>query len=160
MINSFTGQYRFLSNFWPCNIFLDSVSYPSVENAYQASKTTDLEIRKKFVYCTPGKAKRFWRESSNLVRSDWPDIKLAVMLSLVGQKFLAEDLANLLLATGDVQIVEGNTWGDTYWGICNGVGDNHLGKILSQIRYELSAEADYRRIFDKEFGERMMREGL
>ncbi len=44
------------------------------------------------------------------------------------------DLGEQLLATGDAELIEGNTWNDTEWGICNGIGDNKLGKILMRIR--------------------------
>ncbi len=50
------------------------------------------------------------------------------------------DLREKLLATGDRKLVEGNTWGDTFWGVCRGNGKNHLGKILMKIRAELQAE--------------------
>jgi predicted NAD-dependent protein-ADP-ribosyltransferase YbiA (DUF1768 family) len=43
-----------------------------------------------------------------------------------------------LLNTGDLQLVEGNYWGDTFWGVCNGKGENHLGKILMRVRKELA----------------------
>jgi hypothetical protein len=46
-------------------------------------------------------------------------------------------LKQLLLATGDKELIEGNTWGDTFWGVCNGIGQNHLGKILMAKRTEL-----------------------
>jgi hypothetical protein len=47
-ISSFSGEYRWLSNFWiaPIIPFNDNISYPSSEHAYQAAKTQNLEIRK------------------------------------------------------------------------------------------------------------------
>jgi len=52
-------------------------------------------------------------------------------------KFLGNgDLRDQLLATGDAELVEGNTWGDTYWGVDSrsGKGENMLGKILMETR--------------------------
>ena len=51
-----------------------------------------------------------------------------------------DDLKALLLATGDANLEEGNTWNDTFWGVdlANGCGQNNLGKILMKIRGELS----------------------
>jgi predicted NAD-dependent protein-ADP-ribosyltransferase YbiA (DUF1768 family) len=68
------------------------------------------------------------------MRSDWNDRKLAVMRDLVGQKFDNPALAMKLIATGNELLVEGNSWHDTYWGVCNGKGENHLGKILMEVR--------------------------
>lgn len=70
------------------------------------------------------------------LRPDWEQIKQAVMLNLQRQKYSYPELRTLLLATGNLELIEGNTWGDTYWGVCNGVGDNWLGKILMQVRAE------------------------
>ena len=65
------------------------------------------------------------------------------MYSLVWEKFSThEHLRNLLLETGDQELIEGNTWGDTYWGTCNGVGENHFGKFLMNIR-DLFQYEDY-----------------
>jgi len=136
MINSFRGKNRFLSNFWPAPVTLDGVEYPSTENAYQAAKTLDLECRKVFETCSSGDAKKLGRQLT--VRDDWKNISLGIMLDLNRQKFQDEELKAKLKATGDQELVEGNTWGDTFWGVCNGVGENHLGKILMQVRKEVS----------------------
>lgn len=38
---------------------------------------------------------------------------------------------------GDAELIEGNTWGDRIWGVCDGVGENRLGKILMRVRAEM-----------------------
>lgn len=38
MIREFNGDYRWLSNFSPCNVTIDGLTYPSVEHAYQSQK--------------------------------------------------------------------------------------------------------------------------
>lgn len=47
------------------------------------------------------------------------------------------DLADKLVATKDAELIEGNTWGDRIWGVCDGIGENRLGKILMRVRAEM-----------------------
>ena len=49
-------------------------------------------------------------------------------------------LKNKLISTFPSILIEGNTWNDTYWGICNGKGENNLGLILMNIRKILKGE--------------------
>lgn len=137
VIDSFRDEYRFLSNFWPCQIIsIDGIVYPSVEHAYQAAKTVSFEEKKPIQYAyTAGIAKNLGQKVTK--RSDWEEIKQSVMLELVRKKFKSPILAKLLLHTGNAELIEGNYWGDTYWGICNNVGQNNLGKILMQVRSEI-----------------------
>jgi ribA/ribD-fused uncharacterized protein len=133
MINKFDGDYAFLSNFWPSPVMLDNEEYPTVEHAYQAAKTFDLEQRKKIRNAaTPGKAKRIGQAIR--LRKDWNFVREAIMLMLLIRKFKDPQLARLLKATGDQQLVEGNHWDDTFWGVCNGIGQNKLGKLLMRVR--------------------------
>lgn len=141
LIYNFTGEYRFLSNFWPCRIVFDRLIYPSVEHAYVAAKTLNPAERAFVRKCclSPGDAKRFGRELT--LRRDWDAVKLAVMEDFLRQKFAPHTpLAEKLLATGDAKLVEGNTWGDTFWGRCRGKGRNHLGNLLMIIREELKEQ--------------------
>lgn len=132
IIDSFRGEYAFLSNFHPARVKLASRWYPTVENAYQAAKSTDPEYRKHLSACSPSEAKRWGK--TVFLKPNWGSRKLAVMRKLLAQKFWIPELREKLLATGDAHLVEGNTWGDTFWGICNGVGENHLGRMLMAIR--------------------------
>ena len=132
-IDVFRGSYRFLSNFWGCSIRFDGATYPTVENAYQAAKTLDLRQRRPLENCSPGDAKRFGRRL--LLRPDWEAAKLSVMRDLLAAKFrCGSDLATLLDRTGHHLLVEGNAWGDTFWGVCRGRGENHLGRLLMERR--------------------------
>ena len=134
-IMEFQGVNRWLSNFWPTLVRLDGEVYPSVENAYQAAKTYP-QNRGGFVGCTPGQAKRLGK--TVVIRPDWDAEKVSVMRSLIAQKFaLGSELGGRLLNTGDAQIVEGNTWGDTFWGVCRGKGRNILGELIMDRRKEL-----------------------
>lgn len=137
MIGHFVGPYRFLSNFFPAEIELDGEIYPTVEAAFQARKTLDPDERAKIrVAKTPGVAKRLGRRVKLV--PDWEKIKITVMTDLVRQKFTRHRaLAAELLATWDQKLVEGNTWRDHFWGVCDGYGLNWLGKILMKVRDEL-----------------------
>lgn len=62
------------------------------------------------------------------------------MRQCVALKFESHpDLAEMLLDTGNTKLIEGNSWNDTYWGVCGGRGKNHLGKILMGVRSQLLA---------------------
>jgi ribA/ribD-fused uncharacterized protein len=132
MINSFNGKYRFLSNFYPVN-------GTTVEHQFQAAKAVNTEDAMKVMACkTPGEAKRMGR--SIKMRPDWNRIKLKVMYELVKAKFEDPTLRRMLLDTGNEYLQEGNTWGDTFWGVRNGRGSNHLGKVLMKVRDEIRGD--------------------
>ena len=137
VIDSFENEFAFLSNFYSCIIVYEGIYYPTVEHAFQAAKTLDFEQRKTIAAApTPGQAKRLGRKVD--LRSDWEEIKDGVMEELVRRKFNSSFiLKTMLLATGDRELIEGNWWNDTYWGVCKGVGRNQLGKTLMKIREEL-----------------------
>ena len=132
-ITEFKGEYRWLSNFWPATVTYEGLTYPTVEHAYVAAKTVDLEHRDTIKrILTPGGVKRFGRTLT--LRDGWDEMKIDVMKDLVRQKFQYPDLRAKLIATHPMEIIEGNTWGDTFWGVCKGVGKNHLGQILEVER--------------------------
>ncbi len=135
-IKGFFGPYRFLSNFWPVTIEFEQHKYPTVEHAYQASKSIDPHIRDMIRVCpTPGIAKRLGKTIK--LRSNWEDIKLNMMLLLLREKFNEPSLKKALSNTGTRELIEENNWGDTFWGIYKREGQNHLGKILMKIRREI-----------------------
>lgn len=132
-IDSFSKEYEFLSNFYSQEITYDGIKYPTNEHAFQAAKTLDLEERKVISSLpTPGQAKRAGRRVS--LRPDWEEVKFDVMKEIVILKFINPALKEKLLATGDSELIEGNTWNDRCWGVCNGVGQNNLGRILMEVR--------------------------
>lgn len=132
-IDSFSGEYAWLSNFYECEVRLDGELYFSVEHAYVAAKTRDLKTRAHIrTLRTAGAAKSFGR--SIQLRDNWDKHRIPVMFDLLRQKFQDPELKQKLLDTGDAELVEGNHWGDTFWGVCNGVGRNHLGSLLMSIR--------------------------
>lgn len=139
-INGFFGKYRWLSNFEMATVELDGIEYPSTEHAYQAAKSTDPTERRRIRLAEkPGEAKRLGQPGiMKHKRADWQSVSLSVMEDLCRQKFTKhKDLKKKLLDTGDAYLEETNTWGDVFYGVCKGKGENHLGKILMKIRSEL-----------------------
>ena len=140
MINRFDGKYFFLSNFSASPFRIDYVLFPTMEHYFQANKADNQNDYLHIAYATtPGEAKRLGRKIQ--LRPDWEKIKDNVMLTGLRKKFADPELRSLLLATGDEELIEGNYWGDTYWGVCNGVGQNKLGKLLMQVREEIKNNA-------------------
>lgn len=132
-ISGFTGDYRFLSNFYYSTIF---GRLTTVEHWFQACKAVD-GAEKNYVLDapTPGAAKR--RGQRVALRADWEEVKLGIMEKLLQEKFSDPELAARLVATGTAELVESNTWGDRFWGVCDGAGENHLGKLLMRVREQL-----------------------
>lgn len=144
VINKFKGEYDFLSNFYLYPVVWAGVEYPSNEHAYVAAKTLDMALRYQVQRTkTPGAAKRLGR--SFKLRPGWDNKRLKVMEKLIARKFKRDSfLAGMLLKTGDAELIEGNFWGDYFWGVCRGVGENHLGKLLMKQRAELREPAKRR----------------
>jgi ribA/ribD-fused uncharacterized protein len=139
VIDSFTGQYRFLSNFADSPVKCYNRIVPTVEHAYQAYKADNP--RDCDLICgarSPGVAKKLGRQIS--IRSDWDSVKDNMMLLLLREKFENIELGLKLLDTEDALLIEGNAWGDRYWGKCNGTGLNKLGILLMQVRSEMRNE--------------------
>lgn len=144
-IDHFRGDYYFLSNFYSQKIPLlvpnpeDSeslVPVKTVEHGYQMSKCVLAGDAKHIMLAdSPGEAKR--RGKRVMLRDDWEQVKIPIMRELLRQKFFKGELRFALLDTGDAELVEGNWWGDRFWGVCNGEGENWLGKLLMQIREEV-----------------------
>lgn len=143
MIDRFDGEFRFLSNFHPCDILYENIKYPSTEHAFQASKTLDMNMRYYISSLqTPGQSKRQGRLV--VLREDWLEIKDRVMLDILRIKFSNNNLKQMLLNTDKQPLIEGNTWHDNYWGSCTcekcgyHLGKNMLGKLLMQVREEIN----------------------
>lgn len=138
-IVSFSGEYRFLSNFYPAFVMFDDICFSCVENAYVAAKTNFSQERNYIATLTPGAAKRYGR-TLRLPEYWNDDYKLMIMRKLVSSKFIKNpDLMDRLMATKGRKLIEGNTWRDTFWGMTpDGKGRNELGKILMSIRDDIT----------------------
>jgi hypothetical protein len=111
-IDSFSGEFEFLSNFYPCQVMFDGVVWKSVEHAYQAAKTDSCKERTAIYGATsPARAKRLGAKVR--LRKGWDQLRLGVMKELVRDKFVrSAELRQKLIYTQHAQLVEGNTWGD------------------------------------------------
>lgn len=136
VIDLFSGEYSFLSNFYIYKpITYHNLVACNVESLYQASKSSNEKDRKLIISLMPAQAKRQGKLIE--LRSDWEEVKDQIMYELLTLKFQNSFLRDCLLATEDAELIEGNYWNDTYWGVCGGVGENKLGKLLTQVREEI-----------------------
>jgi ribA/ribD-fused uncharacterized protein len=137
VIDSFRGTNSFLSNMSSSTFKIGETDYPTVEHFYQAMKTDIPEERAKVLAAkTAGEAKRIGRTVK--LRKNWKQIQADVMMKALRAKFEQNpELRKKLIDTGEAELIEGNNWGDKFWGMVDGEGSNYLGKYLMQIRKEL-----------------------
>ncbi|MBF0392056.1 MAG: NADAR family protein [Alphaproteobacteria bacterium] len=136
-IDAFDGEHSFLSNFYAAPVEADGLLFPTVEHAFHAAKTLDPAEKRAFTDGGADEAKRRGRQLA--LRPDWDAVRIGVMEDLLRQKFAIAALRRRLLATGEAELVEGNWWGDHFWGVCKGEGRNELGKALMRLRAEITA---------------------
>lgn len=141
MIGPFSGEYRFLSNFWlePARGGLSN------EHFFQAEKTLD-PVERAFVMRASGPIEAKKRGRMITLREDWEAVKQQVMLSGLRNKFYLDvSLGQALIDTGDEYLCEVNTWNDTIWGAkyigTQLIGHNYLGRLLMEVRAELQDSA-------------------
>jgi ribA/ribD-fused uncharacterized protein len=135
-VKGFFGEYRWLSNYHTCEVIYNGEAYTSSEAAYQAAKTEDEYVKGLIRKMGPKESRDYTRKMKP--RKDWEAIKKQVMYDVLIDKFSRNViLKEKLLETGAKYLEETNYWGDTYYGVCNGKGQNILGKLLMQIREEL-----------------------
>lgn len=156
VIDSFTGSYLFLSNFYRHPICYHAVDFPSSEHAFQAEKTLSRSERLEIAgyqytengwpfvrELTPAQAKWYGRNRITK-RANWERIKVRVMYEILQIKFNDGRLAQLLRDTQPADLIEGNWWHDNFWGNCTCrralcgslAGQNQLGRLLMRIRNE------------------------
>lgn len=130
----FRGYYFFLSNFYRKSFLWNYRRWKTAEHAFQAAKALsdeDRELIRKSKH--PMEARRLGQRVH--IRPDWDLVKLNVLKSILEAKFSDPNLKRRLLKTGDKYIGEEN-FSDSYYGLVDGQGKNHLGKILMQLRDE------------------------
>ena len=136
-IKGFFGDYRYLSNFEPAITYFEGQRYPSSENAYQAAKVIP-DQRGPFTFCSAAQSKKIWKEDSYIkiyTPATWDIIKYEIMSVIVFDKFYRNrSLREKLIETREKYLEETNNWGDIYWGVVRGIGQNNLGKILMKTR--------------------------
>ena len=130
---AFSGDRFFLSNFYPHPFLFNGATYATAEHAFQAAKCVDVgEAVRVRQAPSPASAKQIGRRVQ--LRADWNEVRVDVMRSVLAAKFSDPDLRTRLIATGEAELVEENTWGDRFWGRSRGVGRNMLGQLLMELR--------------------------
>ena len=133
-ITRFRGPFKFLSNLYATPINYKGHTYCCLEAAYQAQKSLDPAIHERFANIRLPYKARGMGQRIKTIRPDWFDIRIDIMEELLFIKFSHPHLKEWLQCTGQSKIVECNTWGDTFWGVYDGVGENHLGTLLMKVR--------------------------
>lgn len=139
------APYGCFSNFSQHPIHCETLDWPTAEHFYQAHKflpASQQALIEKIRHApSPEMAAALGRDPQHPKRPDWEKIKQAIMWQAVWTKFTTHsDIAQILLATGDAEIIE-NSPVDYYWGCgADGSGQNHLGKLLMQVRDKLRQE--------------------
>jgi ribA/ribD-fused uncharacterized protein len=143
-ILTFAPQYHFLSNAAPAPVWLDQVLYAHVDVAYQAAKSDDPDTRA-WIRDAPTVRQVWWRGRTVKLPDDWDERRVAIMQKLLHQKFTQHPaLQARLLATGEAVLVyESRRACDTFWGTCEGRGENILGVLLMELRTTLQREAAF-----------------
>ena len=150
VIDKFRGEHHFLSNFWIEPFEYEGQTVATGEHAFQAAKCKpgDEAIRERVLTVrradgtpSPTLAKKMGKKVP--LRPDWDEARIGVMREVLAAKFAAgSPLADRLLATGEAELIEGNTWRDTFWGRTrdkdgNWTGQNWLGVLLMERRAAL-----------------------
>ena len=167
-IVSFRGEHSFLSNFYQTEIEVtfmvadghhETFSVPTLEHAYQLSKFEPYSAPFLAVLYakTAGVAKTVANENKIHTKEDFHKNKVKIMADLIDQKFeLGSQNALKLVLTEDSQLIEGNHWGDEFWGACKPepisyryVGRNYLGKLLMAKRSALLETYKYQFLSEK-----------
>jgi len=135
-IIEFKNEYSFLSNFYPSPFMINGITFPTVEHYYQANKADNSQDFFKILNLkTPVETKKAGKKIK--ICKNWEQIKFNIMYIGLLNKFKQNiDLMNLLILTGEKEIIEGNYWGDKIWGVClkTNEGENNLGIMLMNIR--------------------------
>ena len=146
MIESFKGEYSWLSNFqfFEKPLVYQGISYETSEHFYQAMKTKDPTLRKQ-IAAHPLKGLKKFANTIDL-REDWVTLKIEVMLYTTRYKYSQHNptLRSRLISTGNEEIQEGNWWGDKFWGVClkTGEGMNRLGHTIMLVRDEIGGKSN------------------
>ena len=133
-VGGFRGAFEFCRNFYPAKVEYLGLTFRCSEGAYMAAKFTDPAFQQRFCGLTGNEAKQLGKTKHPSYRKDWEAVKVSVMREVLASKFSDPKLQETLLATVGTELVEVNWWGDRFWGVCKGEGQNHLGRLLMELR--------------------------
>lgn len=149
-INSFTGDYAFLSPTFPCPVEYKNSLYPSFQHALEASKLSSSAADK--AICLLIIQEPNIREVKRFVKhvdvGQWKEKCLAVAEDLMRDKFLRnKQLRKQLMSTDRRSLVYTNDHGDQFWGVseAESKGQNRLGRVLEAVRAEIASGEDLER---------------
>ncbi len=136
----FTPAFYPLDNFSAHSVNLWGIQFPTSEHAYQWKKysVAEPELAKQILEAkSPYAVKKISDNNKDKVSAAFHENKLAVMEEILLAKMdQHEDVRVKLMKTGTRTIIE-NSPVDGFWGIEDGSGENHLGKIWMKIRDSL-----------------------
>lgn len=135
MITEFRNEYEFLSNKYDAPVTIDGLTYRNAESAYQAQKTVSEAEKKMFLNLDGHYAERLGKRIK--IRKDWDISKEQILYEILSVKFSEKHLKEKLLSTGEEEIVYSTGPMNLFWGVHDGKGKNHLGRLLMKIRKEL-----------------------
>lgn len=150
----FQSKYSYLSNFYPCKIVINNMSFTSAEQAFYYYKAIvgerdDSALKIKSI-SDPEKIKKYGDKMDTC--PEWQEQKVAYMKCIATHKFKQNlELKAKLLGTAGMELIECTT--DRFWGSGRRFdslewtktpkyeGRNMMGKILEGIRGELDTRA-------------------
>ena len=140
----FRDQYWFLSNMYPCAVTVPWGTYKCAETAFHAAKCVNSEDMLQFQNMeggleNAGRIKRAGRTVTTDLGA-WNKFRVPIMEVIARAKFKDPVLAAKLVETKEKIVEDTITWTDKFWGRTNGIGENHLGKILAKVREEIIME--------------------
>lgn len=141
-ITEFTGKYACFSNYYMCPVEDDDMKFRNSEAVFQSLKYRKTKSRNIFKTMAPSTATLRGRQiRREKFRDDWEKVKDQMMLKAVKAKFWQNEyIRNILISTGDEEIINENDYHDNYWGNCTCEackdipGRNQLGKTLMEVR--------------------------
>ena len=132
-------DFYIFSNFSAFTLEWKGKLWPTSEQAYQAEKFDDEEMKETIRTASSAhEAYKYAESNKNKRRDDWDNIKLSVMKEILREKVNQHPyVKKKLLDSGDKELIE-DSWRDSYWGWGpNKDGENHLGKLWMEIREEV-----------------------
>ena len=135
-------EFYVFSNFSSFAIEWRGKLYPTSEQAYQAEKFEDEDLKEKIRNARSAyDAFKLAEANKDKYRKNWDTIKLGVMKEILRAKIEQHPyVKKKLIESGDKELIE-DSWRDSYWGWgSDKKGENHLGKLWMEVRSEVMAQ--------------------